>query len=160
MFRMKIKFQTAALLILGLFGLIILGCSSRQDSVYKEKYVSVVFYVDNLTHSGTAGERTKRYLNSDTLYIIFESNFYADTVDLKINGKEKGTLILTTDASMGIADEVRFGNIESIETVQISKNNGPPLTIKLLDKEMYIWRVMYYKDTLEARWTKYLPRYD
>jgi hypothetical protein len=156
---MKIP-SIVTLSIFALLGLILTGCGNRADSVYKEKYKPLVFYADTITHRKSAEERTSRYLCDDSLYIFFENTFDLDTIDLRINGKDEGTRILTTDRRVGVADVTILGDIKSIGTIEITKNNGPPLTIELRDKKMYIWRVLFYKDTLEARWTKFLLEYD
>ena len=61
---------------------------------------------------------------------------------------------------MGIADGVSYGNIDAIDKIFISMNNGKSLIIALSDKNMNIWAVRFYQDTLFAQRMKYLPYYE
>jgi len=148
--------------IILLFGLIITSCVGRQESKKGEKYSTVVYYNDDFEYRNPERQqrRTDKYLSRDTLYIFFETDFKLDTVDIKINKGSIRTLYLKTDHAVGVADMVQYGDIKSIDEIEIIKNNGRPLTINLTDKTMNLWTVNFYGDTLRAQRRKYLPTYE
>lgn len=146
-----------------LMALLITSCVGKQEAKTDgERYSTVVYYEDDYEYRDPekAQSRTDRLLSRDTLYIYFESDFNSDTVDVKINNQNNRTLYLSTDNSVGLADMQYFGTIKSIDKIEITKNNGKPLTINLTDKTMNIWTVQFYSDTLRAQRRKYLQWYE
>ena len=145
-----------------LTGLFIISCTSRRETEYGEKYSTVVYYNDDFEYHNPEREqrRTERLLSQDTLYIFFETDFKSDTVDVRINNGEPRTLYLETNHSIGVADMVHYGDIKSIDEIEIRKNSGTPLTISLTDKKMNLWAVNFYGDTLRAQRRKYLSWYE
>lgn len=139
------------IIILGLF---IFSCVNRP---VVKKYTTIVVYDDKKQYRHNL---KVKFINSDTLYLFFEHFFNSDTIDISLNGKLNQTLILNTNSSTGVAKQVKLGEIYSINKIEISKNNGLPLTIKLNQKSMNIWGIKYYNDTLEARYLKHVPTYD
>lgn len=137
------------------------SCMNMKDDNIGEQYVTVVKYTDDINYRRAEHqqERTDRHLSHDTLYVFFENGFKSDTIDIKINRTKVKTLFLTTDESLGLANMAHFGNINSIDRIDIIKNRGPALTINLNDKQMYIWTVNFYDSTLEANARKYLQYY-
>ncbi|MBX2967720.1 MAG: hypothetical protein KF845_16380 [Cyclobacteriaceae bacterium] len=142
-------------------GLLIISCTGRQEIKGGEKYSIAVFYNDNNEYHNPEKEqrRTERLLSRDTLYIFFETDFKSDTVDIKVNNNKPQTLYLLTDNSIGVADMAHY-DINSVDKIEIRKNNGKPLTINLTDKTMNLWTVNFYNDTLRAQRRKYLPWYE
>lgn len=159
-FRTTMRHLIKSLILLT--GLFISSCVGRQETKMGEKYSTVVYYNDDFEYRNPERQqiRTDKYLSRDTLYIFFETDFKSDTVDIKINKGSTRTLYLNTDHSIGVADMVHYGDIKSINEIEIIKNNGTPLTINLIDKTMNLWTVNFYGDTLRAQRTKYLPTYE
>lgn len=147
--------------LLLLTGLFITSCVSRQEKIDGEVYSTVVYYNDNFEYHSPEREqtRTDRLLSDDTLYIFFETEFESDTVEIKIKDRDTKTLYLTT-SYIGLADAAQYGGIESIDKIEIKKNNGRLLTINLNDKAMNLWAVNFYNDTLRAERRKYLSWYE
>lgn len=143
-------------------GLFISSCVGRQETEIGEKYSTVVSYNDDFEYHNQEREqrRTDRLLSSDTLYIFFENGFNLDTVDIKINNSKTRTLQLKTDQSLGLANGFLYGDIQSIDKIEIIKNKGSSLVINLADKTMNLWTVNFHKDTLRAQRRKYLPWYE
>src|SRR5687768_11515768 len=148
--------------IILLTGLFIISCVGRQETKNGEKYSTVVHYSDDFEYHNPEREqrRTERLLSRDTLYVFFETEFKSDTVDIAINNGEPRILYLKTDNSIGVAGMAHYGDIKSIDKIEIRKNNGTPLTINLTDKKMNLWTVNFYGDTLRAQRRKYLPWYE
>src|SRR5262245_57084915 len=110
-------------LIIGLF---ISSCVVRQENTNGEKYATAVYYNDDFQYHDIESRKrhTDRLINSDTLYIFFEYDFDSDTVNVKIDNEKMRTLYLTTDRSIDVADMIKHGNINSIDRIEIIKNNG------------------------------------
>jgi len=145
-----------------IMGLSIVSCTDRQKSKNGEEYSIVVNYSDEFQYRNPERQqrRTDRYLSRDTLYIFFETGFASDTVEIKVNNRSPRTLYLETDQVIGVASMVHYGSIESIDEIEITKNNGRPLTIDFTDKSMNLWTVNFSSDTLRAQRKKYLPIYE
>jgi hypothetical protein len=149
--------KTLALLI----GLFISSCAVRQENKNREKYITAVYYNDDFEYHDIESQQrlTDRLIHADTLYIFFENNFASDTVDIKIDGEKPRTLYLTTDQSIAVADMIKYGDINSIDRIEIVKNNGAPLIFEITDKSMNLWSVTFWNDTLAARRKKFLTPY-
>jgi hypothetical protein len=149
-------------LIITIVGLIFISCTDRKEIRSGEKYSTDVNYHDDNEYPNPERNqiRTERLLSRDTLYIFFEGDFKSDTVDVRVNDGYSKILFLTTDKSLGLAGLAHYGDIKSIEKIEIKKNSGIPLTIQLTDKSMNIWTVNFYNDTLWAQRRRYLPWYE
>ena len=141
--------------------LLVSACAVRQESKNGEKYSTAVYYNDDFRYHDieSAQRRTNRLINPDTLYIFFENEFELDTVEINIDGKKTQTLYLTTDQGIELADMVKYGDIKSIDKIEIAKNNGAPLIFEITDKAMNLWSVTFWNDTLAARRKKFLKSY-
>ncbi|MEQ9147322.1 MAG: hypothetical protein RLP13_03520, partial [Cytophagales bacterium] len=126
-----------------LASILIASCSSSQKTENGEKYSILVESIDDRHYHNPEREkkRTERYLSNDSVYIFFETDYSSDTIDIKINSTHSKTLYLTTDESVGVADMANFGQIETIDKIEIRKNQGSPLIINLKDKSMNLWTV-------------------
>ena len=60
---------------------------------------------------------------------------------------------------ISFADMIKYGDINSIDRIEIVKNNGAPLILKITDKTMNLWSVTFWNDTLAARRKKFLTPY-
>jgi hypothetical protein len=153
--------NTLIKLLILLTVLFITACVSIHETKNGEVYSTVVHYNDDFEYHNPEREqkRTERLLSRDTLYIFFETDFKSDTVIVRINDERNRTFYLTTDY-IGVADMAPYGQINSIDKIEIRKNNGDPLIINLTDKKMNLWAVNFYRDTLRAQRRKYLSYYE
>jgi hypothetical protein len=144
-----------------LSGLFISSCAVRQENKNREKYTTAVYYNDDFEYQDIESQqrRTDRLIHPDTLYIFFENTFASDTVDIKIDGEKTRTLYVTTDPSIALADMIKYGDINSIDRIEIVKNSGSPLIFEITDKTMNLWSVTFWNDTLAARRKKFLTPY-
>ena len=151
------NFTRTSILLIGLF---FSSCAVREENKNGEKYTTAVYYNDDFKYSDIERQQwhTNRLINADTLYIFFENNFASDTIEIKIDGKTR-TLYLTTDPSISFADMIKYGDINSIDRIEIVKNNGAPLILNITDKTMNLWSVTFWNDTLAARRKKFLTPY-
>lgn len=95
------------------------------------------------------------------MYLFFENGFIEDTIDVFINSEDYSRRVtITTEPSLGIADVMVLHQIRAIESVQISKNNGKKLDFSLNNKEMNMWAINFWSDTLRANRLQYAPMYE
>ena len=143
-----------------LFVFVVTSCqtiSSKQN--YESKYDIQILY--NYYKSDSTFNREyldKKYLRDGNLYLIFESNFNKDTLNISVNGTKGFSEIVTTEPSTGVAKEFRFENIETINTVSIRINNGKEAVIEI--DSMNFFLITFSDTLLKIRVPKNVPIYD
>jgi hypothetical protein len=131
--------------------------SSKQN--YESKYDIQVLYNYYKTDSTYNREYLdKKYLRDGNLYVIFESDFKKDTLNISINGTKGFSEIVTTEPSTGVAKEFRFENIETINTVSIRINNGKEAVLEI--DTMNFFLITFSDTLLKIRVPKNVPFYD
>ena len=147
--------KLTTIILIGLLGQF---CSNRQEIIPGENYCIVINYTDNTNRIPrvTFDER----LDDNILYLYFEEGFDSDTITIKKNNDPKiRTLYLRADP-FGLSDYTEYGCIESINTIEIRKNNGDPMTIEIKEKWMNKWAINFRKDTLSAQVLRHAPYYE
>ena len=143
-----------------LFVFVVISCqtnSSKQN--YESKYDIQVIYNFYKTDSTYNREYlNKNYLRDGNLYLIFESHFNKDTLNISVNGTNRFSEIITTEPSTGVAKEFRFENIETINTVGIRINNGKEAVIEI--DTMNFFLITFSDTLLKIRVPKNVPIYD
>ncbi|MEQ9303774.1 MAG: hypothetical protein RJQ14_07650 [Marinoscillum sp.] len=75
----------------------------------------------------------EKYLKDGNLHVHFPSSYKNDTTTIKVNGKEFGTYLLTTEWSSELADIIVIPGFENITSLTISINNGPEGIIEIAE---------------------------
>jgi hypothetical protein len=117
-----------------------LGCiNDKREIVHSDEYdilISYNSYQDDESKRNNAYDRL--YLRDGNLYLIFESSFDQDTVEISLNGDVEESDILTTDAVTGCAKDYKFEEIDNIRTLGIRINGGKKAVIEIDTMNFFI----------------------
>lgn len=140
--------------------IILVGCQNNVESVkHENKYdiqISYNYYKTDKTFNKDYLD--KKYLRDGNLYLIFESSFNQDTIEVKINGEKKISEIISTEHSTGVAKSIELNDIETIENVGIILNNGKEAFIEI--DTMNFFLISFSDSILKIRVPKSVPFYD
>ena len=147
-------------LLIILFVFAVIGCKTNSAKPkHDSKYDIQVLY--NYYKSDSTFNREyldKRYLRDGNLYLIFESYFNKDTLNISVNSAEKISEILTTEPSTGVAKDFKFESIETINSVGIRINNGKEAVLEI--DTMNFFLITFSDTLLKIRVPKSVPFYD
>lgn len=148
--------QISKILIL----LFLAGCQNKVESVkHENKYDIQILYNHYKTDKTFNREYLdKEYLRNGNLYLIFESHFNQDTVEVKINGKKEISEIISTEPSTGVAKSIELNDMETINSVGIIVNNGKEAFIEI--DTMNFFLITFSDSVLKIRVPKSVPFYD
>lgn len=114
-------------------------------------------------YQGKENIKEDKYRNRfsfDSLYVIVESNFKDDTLEIKQGNKVKVKDILKTEQSSGIASDYVFGAIGQINGLTMRINRGPFIYIDLFRKNNNLIGIRKDKDKVQVVFYKKVPRFD
>ena len=140
--------------------MILIGCQHKtDDKSYNNNYDIQILY-NYYRYSKTFGRdyMDEKYLRDGKLYLIFETDFNNDTVEVLVNNKPKFKDIITTDPSTGTAKDYKFDNFHSIRTLGLRVNSGKLAMIEIDTMNFFL---VEFRDTiLKIRVPKNVPVYE
>ncbi len=137
------------------------GCNKHvENKKYENKYDIVISYNNYKSEDKTIGGNylNKKYLRDGNLYLIFESGFKNDTVEIEINNRKKLKEVISTNPSAGLAKEFKFKEISKINTVGIRINNGKEAKLEI--DTMNFFLIQFQDSILKIRVPKNVPTYE
>jgi len=152
---MRIKFIYIILIFL------FFGCNNHvKNKKYENKYDILILYNYCKKEDKSIGRDylNRKYLRDGNLYLIFESKFKNDTVEIKINNKRKLKEVISTEPSAGLAKEFKFEEISKINTVGIRINNGKEAKLEI--DTMNFFLIKFQDSILNIRVPKNVPTYE
>ncbi|KJF43835.1 hypothetical protein [Draconibacterium sediminis] len=140
--------------------LFLAGCQSKVESVKHENKYDIQILYNHYKKDKTFNRKylDKEYLRDGNLYLIFESYFNQDTVEVKINGKKEISEIINTESSTGVAKSIKLNDMETINNVGIIVNNGKEAFIEI--DTMNFFLITFSDSILKIRVPKSVPFYD
>jgi len=147
-----------------LFLLIILISLFSCNSKHKENNTTSIFELYDFeifyTYQGLENKINDKYrkrLSSDTLYLIFQSNFSNDFLTIDANNKNVFSGKILTEPSSGIAGDLKIGQIEKIKYLSISINNSPTVQFELINKSHNIIGIEKNENKVSILFYKEVP---
>lgn len=138
----------------------LLGCKNDYaKKLYNNQYdilISYNYYKVDSTFSKKYLE--EKFLRNGNLYLIFESDFSEDTINVTVDGKTKINEIITTEPSSGIAKAITLENIETIQSIGIRINDGKQALLEV--DTMNFFLIEFTDGLLKIRVPKSVPYYD
>lgn len=138
----------------------LLGCKNdNAKKLYNNQYdilVSYNYYKVDSTFSKKYLE--EKFLRNGNLYLIFESDFSEDTINVTVDGNTKINEIITTEPSTGIAKTITLENMETIQSIGIRINNGKQALLEV--DTMNFFLIEFTDGLLKIRVPKSVPYYD
>ncbi len=137
------------------------GCSNHiKNKKHEKKYDVLILYNNYKKEDKTIGQNylNRKYLRDGNLYLIFESGFKNDTVEIEINNRKKLSEIISTEPSTGLAKEFILEKISKINTVGIRINNGKEAKLEI--DTMNFFLIKFKDSILKIRVPKNVPTYE
>lgn len=132
------------------------GIDIKKHSSNYDILISYNFY--KIDSANRRDYLDNKYLRDGNLYLVFESNFHQDTIDIEVNGKQKLTEIISTDPSTGVARQIKFENINKIKNIGIRINNGKEALLEI--DTMNFFMIEFSDKLLKINVPKSVPFYD
>ena len=140
--------------------LILIGCKNKIDNrSFNDNYDIQISY-NYYKYAKTYGRdyMDEKYLRDGKLYLIFESDFSNDTIEVFINNKLKYKDVIQTEHSTGTAKDYIFDDMNSIKTLGLRVNNGKKALIEIDTMNFFL---VEFRDTiLKIRVPKNVPTYE
>jgi hypothetical protein len=139
---------------------ILSGCQNKtKNQDYHNNYdIQISYNYHKYTETYGRDYMDKKYLRDGKLYLIFESNFSNDTVEIMVNNKPRFKDVISTDQSTGTAKDYIFDDIHSIETLGLRVNNGKQALLEIDTMNFFL---VEFRDTiLKIRVPKNVPIYE
>ncbi|MFO7862506.1 MAG: hypothetical protein R6U85_00760 [Salinivirgaceae bacterium] len=158
--------MTKILAILLVSNLLFFGCKSESNSNKSDnidqkpdKYEIEILYNYHLTDSSNFREYLDdKYLRNGNIFLFFEASFHDDLIDIKIDDKNFFSDCISTDSSTGLAEMIEINDIDNVDRIDISVNNGKSALIKV--DTMNVFLVNYKDSKLTIKVPKHVPFYD
>jgi hypothetical protein len=137
----------------------LLGCKNdTAKKLYNSTYDILVSYNYYMVDSTTRKEYLEeKFLRNGNLYLIFESDFSEDTINITVDGKIKIKEVITTEPSTGIAKTITLENMETIQSIGIRINNGKQALLEVDTMNFYL--IEFTEGLLKIRVPKSVPSY-
>ncbi|NME71268.1 hypothetical protein [Flammeovirga aprica] len=125
------------------------SCSCKSDKIENQYpiYDIEINYLIQGEHKPYL--KANKLLPDNTVLIYFREGFSSDQMILKTNNKQTDQFILEDDHSIGMADITRINNLDKINTISFTLNNGPSLEYRIFNEN-----VINSKLILECRFSK------
>jgi hypothetical protein len=117
---------------------ILIGCNFNSKERYQNRYdieINYNYFKNINPHSRKYMD--DRYLRNGNIYLIFETSFNNDTVDVTVNNKLKYQDIIATEESTGVAKSYEIENIDTVFNIGIRINNGKQAFIEIDTMNMF-----------------------
>lgn len=142
------------------FASFFLGCKNdTAKKRYNIKYDVLVSYnYHKVDSTFSVNYLDEKYLRNGNLYLIFETDFSEDTINITVNGDTKINEIITTEPSTGVAKTIELENMETIQSIGIRINNGKQALIEV--DTMNFFLIEFRDGLLKIRVPKGVPTYE
>ena len=140
--------------------IIIVGCKDKVDHRSTNHIYDIEILYNYYKYDKTFGRSymNEKYLRDGKLYLIFESHFNNDTVEVLVNNESKFKDIITTDPALGTAKDYIFEDIQSINTLGLRVNSGKQAFIEI--DTMNFLLIEFWDTILKVRVPKEVPVYE